>query len=134
MIGKKTLETNPISMTNVKKILEDFSKNFELNYEQNLTLEHVNKFSELSFEDSEKLINELENIIKKKYAIKVADILPEDLTDLRLLFAKERIPIKRENMEDILDILNKYRWVNKSHTIIFYLKFINRTLYAFYYF
>ncbi|MDR1819800.1 MAG: RNA polymerase Rpb4 family protein [Methanobrevibacter sp.] len=109
MIGKKTLETNPIPMTNVKKILEDFSENFELNYEQNLTLEHVNKFSELSFEDSEKLINELENIIKRKYAIKVADILPEDLTDLRLLFSKERIPIKRENMEDILEILNKYR-------------------------
>ncbi|MDR2623928.1 MAG: RNA polymerase Rpb4 family protein [Methanobrevibacter sp.] len=109
MIGKKALETNPISMTKVKKILEDFSGKFELNYEQDLTLEHVNKFSELSLEDSEKLIDELENVVKRKYAIKIADILPEDLSDLRLLFAKERIPIKKENMEEILDILNKYR-------------------------
>ncbi|MDR3291880.1 MAG: RNA polymerase Rpb4 family protein [Methanobrevibacter sp.] len=109
MIGKKTLETDPIPMTNVKKILEDFSGKFELNYEQNLTLDHVNKFSELSFEDSEKLIDELESIIKRKYAIKIVDVLPEDLADLRLLFAKERIPIKKESMEEILDILNKYR-------------------------
>lgn len=44
MIGKKALETNPIPMTNVKKILEDFSEKFELNYEQNLTLDHVVNF------------------------------------------------------------------------------------------
>ncbi|MDR2830369.1 MAG: RNA polymerase Rpb4 family protein [Methanobrevibacter sp.] len=108
MIGKKTLETNPIPMINVKKILEDFSEKFELNYEQNLTLDHVSKFSELPLEDTEKLIDELESIVKRKYGIKIADILPEDLPDLRLLFAKERIPIKKEKMEEILDILNKY--------------------------
>jgi len=45
-------------------------------------------------EESNKLIGELEEVVKKKYAIKITDMLPQDLADLRLLFAKERIPIK----------------------------------------
>ena len=36
-------------------------------------------------------------------------MLPEDLADLRLLFAKERIPIKNEDLEQILKIVEKYR-------------------------
>jgi DNA-directed RNA polymerase subunit F len=109
MVGKKTLETGPIPMSKVKKILEDFSENFELNYEQNLTLDHVTKFSKVSLEEVEKLVEELETVVKKKYAVRIADIMPVDLPDLRLMFAKERIPIKKEEFEKILEILDKYR-------------------------
>ena len=108
MIGKKTVESEPIPMAKVKSILEDFQEEFELNYEQNLTLDHVNKFSRHSLEDTEKLIAELEEIVKTKYAIRIADLMPQDLSDLRLLFAKERIPIKKEEMEELLKILDKY--------------------------
>jgi len=109
MIGKKTLETNPISMANVKKILEDFSQEYELDYEQNLTLDHVTKFSKLPLEETEKLIDALEEKVKRKVAIRIADILPEDLADLRLLFAKERIVVKKEDMQGILDIVDGFR-------------------------
>ena len=111
MIGKKTLDSEPIPLAKVKEILEDFSANHELNYEQNLTLDHVTKFKKLSLEDSEKLIEELEKIVKHKHAVRIADLLPEDLSDLRLMFAKERIPIKKEDMEEILEILSKYERV-----------------------
>ncbi|MDR1721447.1 MAG: RNA polymerase Rpb4 family protein [Methanobrevibacter sp.] len=109
MIGKKTLETNPIPMANVKKILEDFSQEYELDYEQNLTLDHVTKFSKLPLEETEKLIDALEEKVKRKVAIRIADILPEDLADLRLLFAKERIVVKKEDMQGILDIVDGFR-------------------------
>ncbi len=109
MIGKKTLDSEPIPLAKVKKIFEDFSEEYELSYEQNLTLDHVTKFSRLSLEDSEKLIEELEEIVKKKLAIRITDLMPEDLSDLRLIFAKERVPIKKEDMENILEILDKYR-------------------------
>ena len=104
MIGKKVLETEPISVAEVKKVLEEFSEENELSYEQNLTLDHVRKFSKISYEASEKLIEELlEPLGQKKYAIKVAYMMPEDLADLRLLFAKERIPYEKEKMETILE-------------------------------
>jgi DNA-directed RNA polymerase subunit F len=109
MIGKKVLETDPISVAEVKEILENFAEDHELNYEQNLTLDHVIKFSKLEVEESKKLIGELEEVVKKKYAIKITDMLPQDLADLRLLFAKERIPIKNEDLKKILEIVEKYR-------------------------
>ena len=109
MIGKKTLENEPIPTVKVKQILEDFSKDYELSYEQNLTLDHVTKFNKISLEDAEELIEKLGAIVKKKYAVRIADIMPKDLSDLRLMFAKERVPIKKEELEDILKIVEEYR-------------------------
>jgi len=108
MIGKKTLDSEPIPLAKVKEILENFSNDHELNYEQNLTLDHVTKFSKLSLEDTEKLIKELEEIVKHRHAVRIADLMPEDLPDLRLMFAKERVPIKKEDLEKILEILSNY--------------------------
>lgn len=51
---------------------------------------------------------ELPNI-KKKHAVLLTDLMPKDLADVRLIFAKERIPIKNEDFENILKIIEKYR-------------------------
>jgi len=109
MIGKKVLETEPIPLAKVKPLLEDREKVHELNYEQNLALDHVTKFSKVPVENAEKLVAELEEIIKKTQAIKIADIMPEDMDDMRLIFAKERGSHKKEELEDILKIVDKYR-------------------------
>lgn len=109
MIGKKVLGSEPITATNAKAILEDFAENNELNYEQNVTLNHISRFKHFSPEDSEKLKAELEEIVDKpKYAVRIIDLIPQDLSDLRLIFAKEKFPIKKEEMEEILKILDKY--------------------------
>ena len=109
MIGKKTLDTNPIPLVNVKPLLEEREKIHELSYEQNLALDHVTKFSKISVENGAKLVSELEEIIKKNQAIKIADLMPEDMDDMRLIFAKERGSHKKEELENILKIVNKYR-------------------------
>ncbi|ADC46013.1 DNA-directed RNA polymerase subunit F RpoF [Methanobrevibacter ruminantium M1] len=108
MIGKKTLESEPIPAAKVKEILEEFSEKYELNYEQNLTLAHVTNLNKLSLEDAEKLIEELEAFMTHKQAIRVADLLPRDMADLRLIFAKERNAPSKEDMEQILEIIEKY--------------------------
>jgi len=109
MIGKKVIDTDPITIAEVKEMLGNLSEHYELTYEQNLTLDHVTKFSKLDEEDAKKLVEELSELIKKTQAIKVADVMPEDLADLRLIFAKERGSFKQEDMEKILEIVNKYR-------------------------
>ncbi|OQD59465.1 DNA-directed RNA polymerase, subunit F [Methanobrevibacter arboriphilus JCM 13429 = DSM 1125] len=109
MIGKKALENEPIPAAKVKEILEEFQEKYELSYEQNLTLDHVTKFNKLSLEDTEELIGKLEEIVKKKHAVRIADLMPKDLSDLRLLFAKERLPISKEELEKILSIVDEYR-------------------------
>jgi DNA-directed RNA polymerase subunit F len=109
MIGKKVIDTDPITISEVKNMLGKISEHYELTYEQNLSLDHVTKFSKLDEEEAKKLVEELSELIKKTQAIKVTDIMPEDLADLRLIFAKERGSFKQEDMEKILEIVDKYR-------------------------
>jgi len=109
MIGKKVIDTDPITISEVKDMLGEISEHYELTYEQNLSLDHVTKFSKLDEEEAKKLVEELSELIKKTQAIKVTDIMPEDLADLRLIFAKERGSFKQEDMEKILEIVDKYR-------------------------
>ena len=108
MIGKKTLESEPIPAAKVKEILEEFSEKYELTYEQNLTLAHATSLNKLSLEDAEKLIEELEAYMNHKQAIRVADMVPRDMADLRLLFAKERNAPSNDEMKEILEIIEKY--------------------------
>lgn len=110
MIGKKTLESEPIPAAKVKEILEEFSEKHELSYEQNVTLAHVTNTNKLSLEDSEKLIEELisSEIVDKKLAVRIVDFVPRDIADLRLVFAKELISPSKEEMEKILEIIDKY--------------------------
>ena len=108
MIGKKTLETEPIPAAKVKEILEEFSEKHELSYEQNLTLAHVTNLNKLSLEDTEKLIEELEAYVDHKQAVRIADIVPRDMADLRLIFAKERNAPSNDEMKEIIEILEKY--------------------------
>lgn len=109
MIGKKVTDTDPITIAEVKEMLGGLSEHYELTYEQNLALDHVTKFSKLDEKAAKELVEELSELIKKTQAIKVADIMPEDMADLRLIFAKERGSFKQEDMEKILEIVDKYR-------------------------
>lgn len=109
MIGKKTLETEPITISEAKKMLEEIAEDTELTYEQNLALDHVHKFAKLEPEKAEQMVAELKKIVKERQAVKIADIMPEDMADMRLLFAKERGSHKKEELEKLLAIVNKFR-------------------------
>ena len=76
MIGKKVIETDPITIAEAKEMLEESSESYEPTYEQNLAIDHVTKFSKLDVETAKKLVKELEEIIKKTQAIKIADVMP----------------------------------------------------------
>jgi DNA-directed RNA polymerase subunit F len=109
MIGKKVVETDPVTIVEVKTMLEERSESYELTYEQNIALDHVTKFSKIEEEPALKLVEELQEIAKKSQATKIADLMPVDLADLRLIFAKERGSHKKEDLEQILEIVDKYR-------------------------
>ena len=110
MIGKEIIESEPISGAEVKKVLEDFSQENELNYEQNLTLNHLARFNRYSVEDSQEIIEKLQDEfgLRAKVAVHIVDLVPKDLADLRLIFAKEPKKIDKEEMEKILEFLEQY--------------------------
>ena len=110
MIGKEIIESEPISGAEVKKVLEEFSEENELNYEQNLTLNHLARFKRYSLEDTEEIIEKLENDfnLRPRVAVHIVDLVPKDLADMRLIFAKEPGKTDKEDMEKILEFLEQY--------------------------
>ncbi|MBE6496885.1 MAG: DNA-directed RNA polymerase subunit F [Methanobrevibacter sp.] len=110
MIGKEVIETEPISGAKVKEVLEEFSEDNELNYEQNITLNHLARFKRYSVEDSEEIIEKLQSEfnLRPKVAVHIVDLVPQDLADLRLIFAKEPGQFSKEDMEKILELLEQY--------------------------
>ena len=110
MIGKNIIKKEEISGIEVKETLEEFSQNYELNYEQNVTLNHLARFPRFSLEDAQEIMDKLENDIglRHKVAVHIVDLIPKDLSDLRLIFAKEPTQVTPEEMDKILDILNQY--------------------------
>ena len=81
-----------------------------MTYEQNITLNHLSRFKRYSLEDSEEIIEKLENDfnLRPKVAVHIVDLVPQDLADLRLIFAKEPKQVDKEEMEKILELLEQY--------------------------
>ena len=110
MIGKNIIESEPIPGVEVKEILEEFSEDNELNYEQNVTLNNLARFRRYSLEDSEEIVAKLQEEfnLRPKVAVHIVDLVPEDLADLRLIFAKEPSKVDNEEMKKILELLEQY--------------------------
>ena len=110
MIGKNVIESEPIPGVKVKEVLEEFSEDNELNYEQNITLNHLARFKRYSVEDSEEIFEKLVNDfnLRPKVAVHIVDLVPQDLADLRLIFAKEPSKVDNEEMKKILELLEQY--------------------------
>ena len=111
MIGKEVIESQPIPGSKVKEVLEESRENDnELNYEQNITLNHLERFKRFSVEDAEEIVEKLQSEfgLREKVAVHIVDLIPQDLADLRLIFAKEPGQVDKEDMEKILELLEQY--------------------------
>lgn len=109
------LEETPIPLVKIKKILEDRYLKGEVNLFQRKAYEHSKKFSKISEEDTYKLIKELENFnqkinkkIRREEIIKIVEILPKTIDELRAILVQGRIDLKKEEAEEILKIVKKY--------------------------
>ena len=113
MIGKNIISSEPIPGAKVKQVLEEFSEDNELNYEQNITLNHLARFKRYSPEDAEEILEKLQSEfnLREKVAVHIVDLIPQDLADLRLIFAKEPGQVDKEEMEKILEFLEQYDYI-----------------------
>ncbi len=70
------MKPTPSQLQKPKKCLKKVQNPIDPTYEQNLAMDHVTKFSKLDVETAQKLVSELQEIIKKTQAIKIADVMP----------------------------------------------------------
>jgi DNA-directed RNA polymerase subunit F len=94
----------------VKELLTEESEKRELLTSQKSALEHAQKVSYLSAEDTRRLVEEVSalDIVDDRIAAKIADILPKYPNDVRAIFYKERIELTADRIQSILDIVAKY--------------------------
>ena len=113
MIGKEVIKSEPMPSSKVKEILEDFAENNELNYQQNLTVNHLARFKRYSADDAKEIYQKLQDEfgLRAKVAAHIVDLVPQDLADMRLIFAKEPSKTTKEDMEAILEMLEQYDFI-----------------------
>ena len=102
-------------MAKVREILEKVTEGYteeekELLYEQKRALEHARRFPKPSVADTEELISKLQNLeLKPGQIIKICDLLPETVDDVRAIFEKERFRYGEDEIKKILDLVAQYK-------------------------
>lgn len=106
----KVIETKPVSMAEAKEIMTSLEKEKELNYEQKLALEHLKKFTKLKALDAKKFLEEISSILRMspETLVQIANIMPKNADELRMIFAREKFSLKEEEINKILEIIKKY--------------------------
>ena len=115
-IFKEKLDEEYVTTSEAKEILVEIEderaadEDRDLRYELARAIEHVNRFAKLDADESRQLVEELTELdqIDVPTAVKIADLLPEDRTELRSVFAQERYSLDGEELDEVLDVVAKY--------------------------
>ena len=115
-IFKEKLDEEYVTTSEAKEILVEIEderaedEERDLRYELARAIEHVNRFAELDAEESRELVEELTELdqIDLPTAVKITDLLPEDRTELRSVFAQERYSLDGEELDEVLNVVAKY--------------------------
>jgi len=115
-IFKEKLNEEYVTTSEAKEILVEIEderaadEDRDLRYELARAIEHVNRFAELDTDESRDLVEELTELdqVDVPTAVKITDLLPEDRTELRSVFAQERYSLDGEELDEILDVVAKY--------------------------
>ena len=107
---RKVLKTQPISIPQVRKILLAIGEE-NLDQFQRRTLDYASKFSKVSSESAENLLEELKEKagLDEEEAVQIVNCMPKSIEELRVFLAGGRRIVETSKLELILDLLNKYR-------------------------
>ena len=98
-----------ITDAEAKEQLKHREKEAELKFEQKNSLELLNKFEEFEEEKIKKLVTELKAVprLRDKQIVAIANFLPEDREELRVVLHKEYTNFTPEEIDLILDVVKK---------------------------
>src|SRR3989338_726560 len=99
----------PITFSEVKKILEEKETEGELGYEQKITSDYLKKLYKTAPTKVAKMVEALKEVEKlnEKHISAIANFLPRDLDDLRVLFSNERVDLSPTEKQQVLDIVKE---------------------------
>lgn len=113
MPQESTEDGRTVTLAEVREWLEEAERQRgELTYEQKLALDHARTFAtKLSGAKTRELVERLRKLNDKMtevHAVKIADLLPTHPDDVRVIFAKDRFQLEKDEIDKILETVQGY--------------------------
>lgn len=105
------MEEQYLSLAEIKVLLDkEKEARRELSQEQQYALAHATAFARIDAAKVPAIVKELMEIpmMSPFNAVKIADLMPTHLDDVRAIFAKERFSLSKEDAEKVLEIVAKH--------------------------
>jgi len=107
----EVLNSEFIDLTKVKGILKSKTKK-EMSYEQKLAFDNAKEFAKLTDKKALDLIKELRGLEVNKLTddliMKIVDIMPSNIDELKLLLVPSKAAFKKEELDSLLNVVKKY--------------------------
>lgn len=109
----KIIQENPMTLAEVKSELERIKKrDGELGFRASKAEDYLNTFSKLSEKDSNALVEEIESLkiprLAREHIVKIANLLPVTLDDLKVLLHGYTITLSKESQQKIIEVVSKF--------------------------
>ena len=113
MVNPQLVEETPISLTEIKTELDKIKKrDKELGARSSRMEDYLNQFTTLSPEEHKKLVDELTKLdiprLRNIYIIKIADMIPETVDDLKVILQGYALTVTTDNMKKIVGVTSKF--------------------------
>lgn len=111
MTSAQILEETPITMTELKEEINNIKKrDKELNFRAQRVEEYLKEFAK--FEKTKELNRKLLELniprLKNVHIVKIMDILPTTVNDLKVVLTGYPLSINSQNLKKIVDTINEF--------------------------
>lgn len=100
-----------VSLAEVKSMLEKAQKDrAELTYEQKIALEHAKRFARVDVKVAQKIAKDIAAAlpgVEEKFALRVADLLPQHPDDVKAIFQKSRHELSEDDVAKVLAVVDE---------------------------
>jgi DNA-directed RNA polymerase subunit F len=112
-MNPEMLKETPMTMAEVKSELARIKKKEEeLSFRSNKTDEYLQNVDILSLQKAEELRKKLEGLklprLKPEHIVKIIDVLPTSVNDLKVLLQGYTVTVNQDNMKKIVDVVQGY--------------------------
>ena len=100
-----------VPLAEALEMIEAESESRELNTDQKIALDHSQKLVKLPIDKARKLQEGLSRLdfVSDAMACKIVDINPSHPDDIRVLFAKERLILEKDHIDQILEVVREHQ-------------------------
>jgi len=114
MVKPTIIEEAPISMVQMKEELEAIKKKEkDLNFRSNKTHDYLTQFVSMSRKKYDELFKKIDALkiprLRDQHIIKIIDIMPGSIDELKAVLQSYTITVSNENMKKIVELVIEYK-------------------------